>query len=90
MNMIHFIFHMYAFIGLLMIIFSSFISHYLYNLVLVYTNRMDLKDAFLFRVNRKNRDSMFSVARYFTITVGLTIIFTSLYYISRFDLSLFW
>ncbi|MFW6286287.1 MAG: hypothetical protein ACOC16_04165 [Nanoarchaeota archaeon] len=87
MELIRFIFHFYLLLGILIIIFNGRISSFFYNLVLLYTNQMNLKDIFLFKVNRKNADSLFSVARYFTITLGLMIIVTSLYFIYSLGMS---
>lgn len=75
------VFIIYLIFGILMIIFSSKISEFFYKMVLLYTNKMNLKDLFLFKVNNKNRDSLFSLARYITIFIGLVIISTCLYLI---------
>lgn len=75
------VFLIYALFGIFLIIFSSFISNFLYNLVLYYTNKVNLKDFFLFKVNHKNKDSLFSLAKYFTCFFGFFLFLVSVYFL---------
>lgn len=72
---------LYLFMGLFFIIFSKKISNFVYNLILMYMNKMNLKDVFLFKVDHSNRDSFFSLARWFIIFFGIAIISFCIYFI---------
>lgn len=75
------IFSIYAVVGLCLILFNRQISDFNYKLVLYFTNKLNLDDLFLFKVNHKNRDSMRVLTRTFTITFGLIIFSLSIYYL---------
>ena len=42
-------------------------------------NKINLTDVLLFKVDHSNRDSFFSLARWFTIFLGLTLISVCIY-----------
>lgn len=73
--------YLYIFLGLFLIFFSKKISNFVYNLILMYMNKMNLKDVFLFKVDHSNRDSFFSLARWFIIFFGIGIISFAIYFI---------
>ena len=63
----------YSILGLIFILFNKQISDINYKLVLFYTNKLNLKDFFLYKINHKNKDSMRFLTRSFTFLLGLTI-----------------
>lgn len=69
----------YAFIGLLLIIFNKYVSEITYNLVLYFTEKLNLTEVFLFKVDETNKNSMFFLTRSFTIALGLIIFSTCVY-----------
>lgn len=71
----------YLVIGLFFIIFSKNISNFIYNLILMYMDRVNLKDVFLFKVDHSNRDSFFSLARWFVTFLGLFLVSFCAYFI---------
>ncbi len=75
------LFMIYSFFGFLIFLFNKKIAHVLYNLVLYFTNRLHISDVFIFRIDDKNRNSMFFLMRSFTILFGLAIISSCLYQI---------
>ncbi|MCA9496077.1 MAG: hypothetical protein KC589_03980 [Nanoarchaeota archaeon] len=75
------IFSIYALIGLMLILFNRQISDFNYKLVLYFTNKLNLDQLFLFRVDHKNRDSMRVLTRTSTICFGLLIFSLSIYYL---------
>lgn len=77
--MIEIILYFYTFFGFLLIIFSRKIANILYNLILYYTNKLKLNDLFIFKVNSKNRNSMFFLTRSFTFLFGVFIVVFSIY-----------
>jgi hypothetical protein len=89
MSLSHFVFHLYAVLGLLIIIFSRLISNFFYNLVLIYTNKMNLNELFIFKIDRNNKDSFYSVAKCFTIMLGMIILISSIYFIYVLNLNIF-
>lgn len=80
MDMKFILFGAYAFIGLLLIIFNKYVSEITYNLVLYFTEKLDLQELFLFKIDETNRNSMFSLMRTFTTLFGILIVTTCLYY----------
>ena len=64
----------YCFLGLLLVLFSKTISNFVYNIILMYTDKMNLKDVFLFKIDHSNRDSFFKLARWFIIFLGSSLI----------------
>lgn len=74
-----FILGAYAFIGLLMVIFNKYVTKITYNLVLYFTEKMDLSHVFIFKVDDTNRDSMFLLTRTFTVSFGLVIFIVCTY-----------
>ena len=78
------VFIIYSIIGFLLVIFNKFISELFYNLTLYFTEKINLKEVFLFKVDNTNRNSMFFLTRSFTIAFGIMIIASSIYYISIF------
>lgn len=72
---------MYALMGVLVILFNRRISNFFYNLVFMYTNKMNLRDVFIFKIDRNNEDAFYKVARCFTITIGLIIFAVSVFFI---------
>lgn len=75
-----FVFYLYIFLGLFFILFSKMISNFIYNLALMYTDKMNLRDVFLFKIDHSNRDSFFSLARGFTIFLGILVISICIYF----------
>ncbi|MDA3855789.1 MAG: hypothetical protein PF569_06000 [Candidatus Woesearchaeota archaeon] len=73
------VFWSYVGIGTLLILFSKSISSYIYKMVLVFTNKANLSELFIFKTNKTQRDSFFMFARSFTVIFGLLIAFFSLY-----------
>ncbi len=69
----------YAIFGALLIFFNKHISDLNYKLVLYYTNKLHLKDFFIFKINHKNKDSMHFLTRSFTFIFGLAIFLLSVY-----------
>lgn len=74
------IFLAYGIVGLLFIIFNKKIAELNYKLVLFYTNKLNVKDFFIFKIDHNNRDSMFFLTRSFTIFFGIGIFAFSLYH----------
>lgn len=75
------IFISYAALGLIFILFNKKISNIIYSLTLYYTEKLRLKDLFLFKVDDNNRNSMYFLTKNITISLGLLIFATSLYYL---------
>ena len=73
------IFYIYARIGFLMIVFYKKISEIFYNLSLYFTGKMRLKNLFLFKIDKRNRDVLLFWMETFTISFGLFILLSSLY-----------
>lgn len=79
MAVIPLIFWSYVVVGTLLILFSKSISSYIYKMVLVFTNKANLSELFIFKTNKTQRDSFFMLARAFTIIFGLLIATFSIY-----------
>jgi len=75
-----FLFCAYALLGLVFFILNKKITYIIYNLILYFTNKLNLKEVFIFRIDDYNRNSMFFLMRSFTILFGLLLIATSAYY----------
>jgi len=73
----------YSIIGLLLVYFNKQISNLNSRLILFYTQKLKLKDFFLFKIDKKNKSSMQLLTRIFTSTFGMTIFFISIYYIFK-------
>lgn len=73
------IFSVYASFGFFMFLFNLKIANFFNNLVLYFTNKLKLKDLFIFRVDNNNKDFMFSLMKFFTITFALCILLFSIY-----------
>jgi len=71
----------YGALGLLLVLLNKKISDLNYKLILFYTNKLRLKDLFIFKVNNQNKNSMRLLTRFFTVTFGFMIFMISLYYI---------
>jgi len=82
MTNIELFFFLYTFFGILLIIFNKDISNVLYNLILYYTDKLKIKELFIFKVDESNRNSMFFLTRAFTVLFGLAIVSACLYFIS--------
>ena len=80
-NPVTIIFYSYSILGLIMILFNNIISSFFYNLVLYFTDKLNLKELFLFKINRKNKDSLFSLMRSFIIMFGLMILSFCFYFL---------
>lgn len=72
------VFLIYIIIALFFIIFSEKISIFLYRLVLMYTDKLNMKELFYFKVNGVNRDSLFLIAKIVVIVMGLMLFFGSI------------
>ena len=67
-------FYAYAFVGLLFMIFNKKLGDLNYKLVLYYTDKLHLKDFFIFKIDHNNVDSMIFLTRSFAALFGLSII----------------
>ena len=74
-----FMFYCYLFLGLLFVIFNSFIGGWVYKLTLLFTDRLKISEFFLFKVNSKNIDSFFFLTRCFSAFFGFFLIAFVLY-----------
>lgn len=81
MAIIPWVFWSYIGVGSLLILFSKSISSYIYRMALVFTDKSNLSELFIFKTNKMQRDSFFMLARSFTIAFGLLIAAFSIYVI---------
>ncbi len=77
------IFYLYIFLGILFVLLNKKISNLLYGLILYFTNKLNIEDLFIFRVDNENRNSMFFLMRSFTILFGISLILISFYFIYK-------
>ncbi len=68
----------YAIIGGIFILFNKQIAKINYKLVLFYTDKLNLKAVFLFKIDDTNRNSLFFLTRTFTIFFGIALLTASL------------
>ncbi len=71
----------YLVIGILLILFNKQIAQINYKLMLYYTDKLNLKDVFIFKVDNTNRNSLFTLTRAFTLILGLFITATCIYFL---------
>jgi len=71
----------YSIFGLLFIIFNKQISDFNYKLVLYFTNKLYLKDFFIFKIDHSHKDSFRFLIRSFTFLFGLFILILTSYYL---------
>lgn len=75
-----FVFVSYAILGALLIIFNKYIAEFIYKLVLYFTDKVNINELFLFKVNNQNKDSLFSLSRAITLILGISIFTYSIYF----------
>lgn len=75
-----FFFFLYAFFGFLLVSFYKVIADYLYKLILVYTDKLEVAQLFIFKVDSKNKNSLLFSTRVFTLSFGLAIAMFSAYH----------
>ena len=71
----------YAILGLIFILFSKQIGDIYYKLVLYYTDKLNLNDFRMFKIDHKNKNSMYFLARSFSIMFGIFILASSIYHL---------
>lgn len=69
----------YVILGLILIIFNKQINNLYYKFVLFYTDKLNLSDLFVFKVNNRNKGSLMLYSRIFMIVFGIIIVLFSLY-----------
>ena len=71
----------YVILGLIFILFNKQIGNLNYKLVLYYTDKLSLKDFWMFKVDDANRNSMFFLTRSFSVFFGLSICASAIYHL---------
>ena len=71
----------YFFLGIVLLILNKYLADLNYKLILYYTNKLNISEIFIFKVNHKNRDSLFFLTRSFVIFFALSLIATTSYYL---------
>lgn len=69
----------YIIFGLILAIFNRFFGLWVYRLTLVFTDKLHISDMFIFRIDKKNRDSFYFLMRSFCILFGLMLSFSAIY-----------
>lgn len=77
------IFGTYTILGLIAILFNSKIAIFFCNIGFIYTNRKPLSGLFILTIKEDDKNVMYSIARYFSIALGIIICIISIYYIYR-------
>ncbi len=72
-------FYSYLLLGLSFVIFNKSIGSWVYKLTLLFTDKLNLSELFVFRIDEKNRDSFFFLMRTFSISFGLMIMVFVMY-----------
>lgn len=72
-------FLIYAVLGFLLLLFNKWITYFFYNLILVFTDKVQIDHLFLFKIDNNNKNSMIFLMRAFIITFSLCILLFSLY-----------
>ena len=71
----------YGILGTLFILFNKQIGDFNYKIVLYYTDKLRLKDWFIFKVDHKNKNSMYFLTRSFSVIFGISILASSIYHL---------
>lgn len=73
------VFGIYIFLSILLIAYSKPIAAFGYKFILFYTDKLEIKELYVFKITDHNRDSMFLFMRWFVIIFGGFVIAFSLY-----------
>lgn len=71
----------YFLFGMVLALFNKFFGLWVYRLALLLTDKLQVSDMFLFRVDETNRDSFFFLTRSFCVLFGLMLSFAALYFL---------
>jgi hypothetical protein len=77
--MINILFWGYVVLGLFFLVFNSKIGSFVYKLTLLFTDKMNLSDFFIFKIDNTNRDSFYVLTRSFSAFFGLALIAAALW-----------
>lgn len=74
-------YYLYAFFGLLLVLFFKKISYIAYNLTLIFTDKLQIDQLFIFKIDNKNKNTLLFIMEAFTLTFGLAIVLFSIYHV---------
>lgn len=69
----------YAIVGIFMTVFNKKVGSWNYKLTLLYTDKLNIGEFFLFKINNANRDSFFFLTRAISVSLGLTFMATAIW-----------
>jgi hypothetical protein len=75
-----FVVYFYLFISLLIILFSKLITINSYKFILCLTEKLNLDEFFIFKVDDNNYHSLICYSRIFLLSFGITIFILTFYY----------
>lgn len=79
MDSLIFFYSLYALLGTMFLLLNKRLATWGYKLSLLYTSKLSLQEVFIFKLDARNKNSMFTLMRTFTISFGLMLISLSLY-----------
>lgn len=74
-------FFLYAFFGFILVLCNKQISFFAYKLILLFTDKLQLDEFFIFKVDKNNKNSLIFITRGFTVSFGLSIVAFSIYHV---------
>lgn len=81
MDIITILYGIYVILGLTIALFNKFFALWIYRLILVFTDKLQVSEMFLFKIDNKNKDTFYFLIRSFCILFGLILAFSSGYFI---------